>query len=160
MRSVSVLTLIMVGVLAFYTLKGGSVSEQEPTREGMVLIPAGKFRMGTNRISGHDAAKPIHGVYLDAFYMDIYEVTVGEYKRFCEATGHRSLPKSVSKFSPTDDHPVVGVSWHDAMAYARWAGKRLPTEAEWERAARGGLIDMNYPWGTRRLTLLGRITGT
>ena len=100
MKNVFVLTLAIVSVLVVYALEGGGVSEQEPTLEGMVLIPAGKFRMGTDRIQGHTAAQPIHGVYLDAFYMDIYEVTVGEYKRFCKATGHRSLPKSVSKFSP------------------------------------------------------------
>ena len=111
----------------------------------MVLIPAGEFLMGSN--GAGDYEKPIHSVYLDAFYMDKYEVTIGKYKQFVRATGHRSLPDWVSEFSPTDQHPVVGVSWQDAMAYTQWAGKRLPTEAEWEKAARGGLVGKRYPWG-------------
>ena len=110
----------------------------------MVLIPAGEFDMGSDR---HPTTKPVHTVYVDAFYIDKYEVTVGQYNQFVRDTEHRPLPDWVSKYSPTDQHPVVGVTWHDAIAYAKWAGKRLPTEAEWEKAARGGLVGKFQAWG-------------
>ena len=114
----------------------------------MVLIPAGDFQMGSNY---RGVEQPVHTVYADAFYMDIHEVTVGQYNQFVRATGHNSLPADVSIYSPTDRHPIVLVSWHDAMAYAKWAGKRLSTEAEWEYAARGGLEGQRYPWGNAPL---------
>ena len=114
----------------------------------MRLIPAGEFEMGSN--DGSDDEMPVHTVYVDAFYMDVYEVTVGQYKKFIKATGHRAPDWSnVSQCSPTDNHPIIYVSWDDAQAYCRWAGKRLPTEAEWEKAARGGLVDKQYPWGDK-----------
>ncbi len=114
----------------------------------MVLIPAGKFEMGSNDAKAHADEQPVHTVYVDAFYMDKYEVTVGQYMAFVRATGHRAPDWDlVGTFSPMERHPMIYVSWHDAMTYAQWAGKRLPTEAEWERAARGGLSGQKYPWG-------------
>ena len=114
----------------------------------MVLIPAGEFQMGSRYDTiGNDATRPMHVVYLDAFYIDKYEVTVGQYNQFVRATNYTPLPEWVYRYSRTDAHPVIGVSWHDATAYAKWAEKRLPTEAEWEKAARGGLVQKNHAWG-------------
>lgn len=114
----------------------------------MVLIPGGEFLMGKDE---EGDCSPAHKVWVDSFYIDKYEVTNAQYYRFCKETD-RKLPEfwGMAEFhSGPDfpDHPVVGISWNDAKAYAEWAGKRLPTEAEWEYAARGGLPGMNYPNG-------------
>lgn len=174
---------------------------------GMVLIPAGNFEMGGDNNQAGEDEYPKHKVLLDAFYMDITEVTNSQFKKFVDATGYittaerkpdwqelkKSVPPNTPKphdsllvaaslvFSQTtspvdlndysqwwrwvkgadwkhpqgpksnitgkDNFPVVHVSWDDAVAYCKWAGKRLPTEAEWEWAARGGLINNIYPWG-------------
>ena len=131
-----------------------------PPPEGMVLIPAGEFQMGSH--SGEDDESPVHTVYVDAFYIDMYEVTNAQYKQFVDAN-----PEWQKGRLPDADHsskyligwsgnnyprgkanyPVVGVSWYAAIAYAKWTGKRLPTEAEWEKAARGGLVGQKYPRG-------------
>lgn len=102
----------------------------------MVLIPAGEFTMGSPEGKGYYNEHPSHKVYLDAYYIDKYEVTVAQYRKFCEATG-RSMPK-MPRWGWIDNHPIVKVTWHDATAYAEYYGKRLPTEAEWEKACRSG----------------------
>ena len=82
--------------------------------------------------------------------MDTAEVTVGQFKKLLAESDHPfsgDLWKDIYEVSPTDDHPMIYLSWHDATAYAKWAGKRLPTETEWEFAARGGLVNKNYSWG-------------
>ena len=113
----------------------------------MVLIPAGSFEMGDHFNEGNSHERPVHRVTLDAFYMDKYEVTNAQYGKFMSVAGHREpIYWDDSRFNQPNQ-PVVGVSWDDAVAYARWAGKRLPTEAEWEKAARGRLEGRKYPWG-------------
>jgi formylglycine-generating enzyme required for sulfatase activity len=116
----------------------------------MVLIPAGEFTMGKNSSNPTDW-QPEHKVHIDAFYMDISEVTNKQYYEFCMKTNN-PLPEfwGLSKYKcgpEFPDYPVVGVSYFEADKYARWAGKRLPTEAEWEYASRGGLANNNFPWG-------------
>lgn len=133
----------------------------------MVLILAGEFLMGSE--DGMNDEKPVHQVYLDAYYIDKFEVTVRRYREFVEATGHPPPDwEAVKKYSPTDNCPMILVSWDDAMAYAQWGGKILPTEAQWEKAARGGLVQKDYPTGDsishddanyRRIFTLGLTTG-
>ena len=111
----------------------------------MVLVPAGEFTMGSN--DGDEDEKPLHTVDLDAFYIDQYEVTVEGYQRFLTQT-RRATPDYWEHVSLRRDaqKPVVGIDWDDAQAYCQWAEKRLPTEAEWEKAARG-TDQRTYPWG-------------
>lgn len=178
---------------------------------GMVLIPGGIFEMGADNEQADPDEYPKHKVQVDAFYMDITEVTNTQFKKFIDATGYittaekrpdweemkKTLPSGtpkpdesllvaaslVFKKSETqvnfndykqwwiwveganwkqpqgpnstikgkENYPVVHISWDDAMAYCKWAGKRLPTEAEWEFAARGGLINNIYPWGNENV---------
>ena len=112
----------------------------------MHLIPAGEFEMGNPLDEGGDDERPVHSVYVDSFYMDVYEVTNAQYKQFMEETGHQVPAFWDDPDLNMPNHPVVGVSWYDAVAYCQWAGKRLPTEAEWEKAARGGLVGKRHPW--------------
>jgi formylglycine-generating enzyme required for sulfatase activity len=124
-------------------------TEVGPIEEEKVLIPAGPYIRGTN-VGGFDE-QPVRTIYIDGFFIDRYEVTNAQYQEFVEATGHRK-PGPPSRYAKNmakmrrPNQPVVYVSWEDADAYCRWKGKRLPTEAEWEKAMRGtdGRL---WPWG-------------
>jgi gamma-glutamyl hercynylcysteine S-oxide synthase len=122
--------------------------EETPPEElpGMVYVPEGEFIMGTNK--GFNYESPEHTVYLKGYYIDKYEVTNMQYKRFIDYTGYPAPGNWKGNNFPSGKgfFPVTNVSFKDAQAYAQWAGKRLPTEEEWEKAARytDGRI---YPWG-------------
>lgn len=137
-----------------------------PDGKEMIYIPAGSFLMGSDE--SRENERPAHTVYVAAFYIDRYPVTNEEYKRFVDATGYpvpyyevewANLeeynwdPETRTPPPGKERHPVVLVRWEDAQAYAAWAGKRLPTEAEWERAARG-TDGRRWPWGNE--FVLGR----
>ncbi|GAB4341390.1 MAG: hypothetical protein Kow0099_18070 [Candidatus Abyssubacteria bacterium] len=123
------------------------------TPEGMVYVPDGYFQMGSH--AAHEES-PVRAIFTKSFYMDAYPVTNAQYKAFLDATGYDGEPDANSEYLRhwkngtyplgQGDHPVTFVSWKNARAYAVWAGKRLPTEAEWEKAARGADGRM-YPWG-------------
>ncbi len=115
----------------------------------MVSIPEGHFLMGANGTDALEDERPQHQVWINRFEMDRYEVTTEHYAEFLAATAHPA-PWQWEGVDLTQhrDRPVIGVSWFDADAYCRWRGKRLPTEAEWEKAARGADGRL-FPWGNQ-----------
>ncbi len=111
--------------------------------ENMVMIPKGEFTMGSKE---HQDEHP-HNVVLDDYYIDKYEASNKEYKAFMKATSHGAPAYWDDPRLSKPEQPVVGVNWYDGSAFCEWKGKRLPTEAEWERAAKGPEGHGHYPWG-------------
>ena len=157
------------------------VQQPAPTSQRigrMVYLEGGTFRIG-NDFSADADARPAHDVSVDPFHIDEHEVTNRQFARFVDGTGYRTTAEQRgwslvfdhreqqwverrgadwrhpwgpnTSLDGRDDYPVVHVSWYDAVAYARWSGKQLPTEAQWEFAARSGLRDADYPWGRNEL---------
>ncbi len=149
MWSLLIIALMLSGAPLAATAAEEALIEKDPVE--MVIIPAGPFIRGSAPGEGRLDEQPRRKIYLNAFAIDKYEVSNAHYMKFLDETLHKPplnvfAERPFNKEEGIADLPVVQVTWHDAVDYCFWAGKRLPTEAEWEKAARGtdGRL---YPWG-------------
>jgi formylglycine-generating enzyme required for sulfatase activity len=143
----AIASILCIGAYLFWVHRKPAPEMTSTDGTPAVLIPAGNFVMGDGEES------PQQEVYVDAFYLDKHETTLSRYAKFLKATGSVRAPDywEDANLESGGELPVVGVDWHDAAAYCRWAGKRLPTEAEWEKSARG-TDGRRYPWGNEEPT--------
>lgn len=152
--------ILFISVITIFMCLSRPSYPEEVKYEGMVYIPAGEFIMGTDKTKEkeippayglkkppYEDEKPMRKVFLKAFYIDKYEVTHAQYRKFVGATRHPWPDYWKEGYNPAwDNYPIFNVSWEDGNAYCQWIGKRLPTEQEWEKAARG-TDGRRFPWG-------------
>ncbi len=164
------LLFVLISLMLVLGLRG--LSQAMTTPRGMVLIPEGTFIMGSSdeeimwaaetffseSLDFYSDETPAHPVTLDAFFIDKTEVTVGDFKDYMAETGQDPPRYFDNEKFKASSQPVVGVTWKQANSYCKWAGKRLPTEAEWEKAARGTDARM-YPWGKKPEETHGNFRG-
>jgi len=142
--------ILLLCATVLLPMNSGAI-EKELDPVPMVTIPAGVFKMGNQEGEGRTDEWPQREIYLDEFIIDQVEVTNERYMKFVQATGHRNPPNPygtgpLMSAKGIEDLPVVQVTWYDSKTYCAWAKKRLPTEAEWEKAARG-TDGRKFPWG-------------
>lgn len=127
-------------------VQGYEEFRNEIDRTVMILVPGAEFVMGDRSGLAHPNCRPAHKVRVDTFLLDKTAITRSQFKRFMEETQYSSINLLSLPWKQWDDRPMVHVNWHNSADYFRWAGKRLPTEAEWELAA-GAALGYTYPWG-------------
>ena len=211
LRYLIVIILLIITLLLYKFPLSQKISSIQNYPDNMVLIPGGKYFMGSDGVGAYANEQPVHQVIVDSFFMDKYEVTNYQFLQFVNETGYKTTAEkkiswndmktqlSPNTLKPPDslleagslvfqgstypiplndesrwwkwkknaswknpfgnnrsikkmmDHPVVHISWEDAVEYSKWVGKRLPTEAEWEWAAKGGMRNAIYPWGNESI---------